>query len=293
METSAPQPSSEKLKTLGNFLRSKRNATSPAERGIVSSRRRLNPGLSREETAALADIGASWYARLEAGHISHPTVATMRAVARALQFTPVEREFAFRLAGVIEPGVEPAAAPSTGNAIVEMLTGTGIVAMILYDRFLAPVGWNATADGMLGFSTYATIVERNPVVHLENPMIIHFFGADFESWSRDIVGVFRRAYSTEDRTPYAQAVLDLAMTSPTFRKHWDAHHVADESALVSETIVRHHPLAGSFNAVPVNLSVPDLRGILRILAPADDDARAKFEQMRALGRPFVPETDLH
>ena len=104
------------LRELGNFLRARRRTISPEENGLPTTRRRLVPGLSRDETAALADIGSSWYARLEAGRVAQPTLATMRAIARALRLDPYEERFVLELAGLL-----PANARENGWTTSEML----------------------------------------------------------------------------------------------------------------------------------------------------------------------------
>jgi transcriptional regulator with XRE-family HTH domain len=98
--TGARDDDGKRLKELGEFLRAKRRALSPEACGVSMTRRRLSPGLSRYEAANFANIGSSWYARLEAGRVLHPTVATMRAVARALQLTAGEARHIFELAGL-------------------------------------------------------------------------------------------------------------------------------------------------------------------------------------------------
>jgi transcriptional regulator with XRE-family HTH domain len=95
-------PRQDRLKTLGLLFREKRRGVTPKECGITTSRRRLSPGLSRAEAAALADIGSSWYARLEAGRVQYPTIATLRAIARVLKLTPDEFQFTLELAAVAE-----------------------------------------------------------------------------------------------------------------------------------------------------------------------------------------------
>jgi transcriptional regulator with XRE-family HTH domain len=100
LENARDEADGKRLKELGDFLRAKRHALSPEQCGIETTRRRLSPGLSRYEAASFANIGSSWYARLEAGRVLHPTPATMRALARALQLTRSEARHMFALAGL-------------------------------------------------------------------------------------------------------------------------------------------------------------------------------------------------
>jgi transcriptional regulator with XRE-family HTH domain len=286
VEKVGPTPNPQGLKILGEFLRAKRYRTPPAERGIQTSSRRRLPGLSREEIASLADIGTSWYARLEAGHIPQPTLGTMRAVSQALRLNETETAFAFELAGIYTSEAGGVSQPRGANPIAEMLSGTGLVSMSLWDRFWGTIAWNAIADAMFQLSQFQDRVQRNPLVRIETEFATTFFGADYESWARNIVGTFRRAYSTGELTPYAEQVFQLASKLETFRKYWDQHVVTDASTPHGIVITRHHPEVGTFSAVPIDLAVPEQQAFIRILSPANEDSRAKFEALKAIGQDF-------
>ncbi|UWN49033.1 hypothetical protein ASALC70_01227 [Alcanivorax sp. ALC70] len=46
---------------LAAFLRARREAVTPEQVGLPETRRRRTPGLRREEVAALAGVGVTWY----------------------------------------------------------------------------------------------------------------------------------------------------------------------------------------------------------------------------------------
>jgi transcriptional regulator with XRE-family HTH domain len=280
-----------RLKVLGSFLRAKRRSILPEAYGITTSRRRLAPGLSREETATLANLGASWYARLEAGHVPQPSLSTMRAVSQALRLSPIEVSFAFELAGILATDSAKDDPVDASGPISEMLSSLDLVAMSLWDRFLAPIGWNALGDAMYRFSSYANRVERNPVVRIDDEFTKGFFGDAYEAYARSIVGMFRRAYSTGELTPYAHEVFERGHESERFRRYWNEHVVADSATPPGERIVRHHPTVGTFSAVPIDLMLPKTKAFLRILSAADGDSREKFKVLAATGRVFDPQTD--
>lgn len=52
---------------LAEFLRSRRERLLPEDVGLPSAKRRRTPGLRREEVAALAGVGLTWYTWLEQG----------------------------------------------------------------------------------------------------------------------------------------------------------------------------------------------------------------------------------
>src|SRR6201996_871958 len=81
------------------FLRSRRARLSPSDVGLSDDGgRRRTPGLRREELAAVAGVGVSWYTWLEQGRDINPSPEVLDAVAHALQLDPAERRTLFALA---------------------------------------------------------------------------------------------------------------------------------------------------------------------------------------------------
>ena len=77
---------------LGDYLRARRARLDPSAFGFTTSRRRT-PGLRREEVARLADLGTTWYTRLEQGRGGAPSAEVLHRLARVLTPTTVEREY--------------------------------------------------------------------------------------------------------------------------------------------------------------------------------------------------------
>ena len=88
---------------LADFLRSRRAAVRPEAVGIEAGLRRRTPGLRREEVAARAAVGVSWYTWLEQVRAVTPSVQALEALGRALRLSPSEREYLFLLAGLAVP----------------------------------------------------------------------------------------------------------------------------------------------------------------------------------------------
>jgi hypothetical protein len=138
---------------------------------------------------------------------------------------------------------------------------------------------------MFNFSPYPSALERNSIVRMHDPYYVTYFGADFQSVARQVVGMFRRAYSAE-ATPFAQKVFERARDYPDFQRYWDEFVVADESTPDGDVHVRHHPTVGTFSIRTTDLFMLRRHDkFLRVIAPADDDAAAKFAALKALGRP--------
>ncbi|MDE3134212.1 MAG: helix-turn-helix domain-containing protein [Acidobacteriota bacterium] len=97
--------SSSRRDELRAFLRSRRARLTPADVGLPDDgARRRTPGLRREELAALAGVGVSWYTWLEQGRDIHPSPDVLEALARALRLDAAERATLF--AGAPLPAVD-------------------------------------------------------------------------------------------------------------------------------------------------------------------------------------------
>ncbi len=85
---------------LGAFLRTRREAISPATVGLPTGSRRRTPGLRREELATLAGISVEYLTRLERGRDRRPSAQVVGALADALGLSPDERVHVYRMVKV-------------------------------------------------------------------------------------------------------------------------------------------------------------------------------------------------
>ena len=91
---------------LAEFLRTRREALQPEDVGLPRGRRRRTGGLRREEVAALCDMSADYYSRIEQQRGSRPSEQMLAAIARGLHLSLDERDHLFRLAGYPVPARE-------------------------------------------------------------------------------------------------------------------------------------------------------------------------------------------
>src|SRR5215472_10765889 len=92
---------------LADFLRKRRERLAPADFGFPPNPRRRAPGLRREEVAALAGVGLTWYTSLEQGKDIRVSTAFLENLARALRLTAAERAHLFALAQGRLPPLPP------------------------------------------------------------------------------------------------------------------------------------------------------------------------------------------
>ncbi|MDQ0378810.1 helix-turn-helix domain-containing protein [Amycolatopsis thermophila] len=76
---------------LGEFLRTAREAVTPAEVGLPTGPRRRTPGLRRAELATLAGVSIDYLSRLEQGRDRHPSPQVLGALADAMRLSPEAR----------------------------------------------------------------------------------------------------------------------------------------------------------------------------------------------------------
>lgn len=92
---------------LSEFLKSRRERITPQEVGLPAGTRRRTPGLRREEVAALAGVGLTWYTWLEQGREIRASSAFLDRLASTLKLDAAERRHLFLLAHQrlpVEPG---------------------------------------------------------------------------------------------------------------------------------------------------------------------------------------------
>ena len=82
---------------LAAFLRAQRERLSPADVGLPSGTRRRTPGLRREEVAALAGVGLTWYTWLEQGRDIGVSSTFLDNLSRVLKLDAAEKPGAYSL----------------------------------------------------------------------------------------------------------------------------------------------------------------------------------------------------
>ncbi|WP_447878094.1 helix-turn-helix transcriptional regulator [Serratia fonticola] len=210
---------------LADFLRMKREKLSPQAVGLPSGTRRRTPGLRREEVAALAGVGLTWYTWLEQGREINASVEFLEDLARVLKLDATERYHLFLLAHQRPPVV-------AGHQWCQV---TPLVRRLLDDLTLRPayvmnlswdiIAWNPAADRLF------TIAERQPQ---QRNMLWMLFAdpelnqrlMEWQEQAPQILASFRRDYARapQDAT-MLQRIQALSDVSPQFRQLWQQHDI--------------------------------------------------------------------
>ncbi len=139
---------------LGEFLRSRREQVTPEEVGLPVGKRRRTPGLRREEVAALAGVGLTWYTWLEQGRDIRASADFLDRLARTLKLDAIERRHLFLLAHQrlpAEPGKTWCSVPPLVHRLMNDLpTRPAYVLNLRWDV----LAWNHAAARLFGFSEH-------------------------------------------------------------------------------------------------------------------------------------------
>jgi transcriptional regulator with XRE-family HTH domain len=262
------------------FLRSRRARLAPADVGLPDDgARRRTPGLRREELAALAGVGVSWYTWLEQGRDIHPSPDVLDALARALRLDAAERTTLFALARSELPlpnGLDssPTEDAADGRApLVSLVEALHPMPAYLIGPMTGILAWNRAASALFGSPDHLAPEHRSLLW-----MLLIDPGQDGanpgrQATARNMVARFRTEYAQHAGEPgYERFVAELRDRSPQFARWWGEHEVNDTQR-GTKTI--EHPTLGTLrlhHAQTVPTGTTDLR--LTVYAPADAATRA-------------------
>lgn len=268
---------------LGAFLRSRREALSPAEVGLPEGPWRRTPGLRRAELATLADVSVDYLTRLEQGRDIHPSSQVLAALAEALRLSEADLDHLRRLAA-ISNGTElcPAARAAarvvrpTVRAVLEALEPTPafVVNQVTdllawtegYERLARPLGILDSDEANLAWFTFAD--ERARSIY-----------PDWDAVADEHVAALRAELTGHpDADPFAARLSHAA--GAAFSDRWQR-----PTAPWIRTGVRGvaHPDVGVLHLAFESLELPDLdRQRLVIYLP--DDAATSTGLDRLAGR---------
>lgn len=208
---------------LAAFLRTRRESLTPAEVGLPSGRRRRTPGLRREEVAALAGVGLTWYTWLEQGREIGVSAAFLDNLARVLKLDSAERRHLFLLAHErppAEPGKTWCVVPALVRRLMNDLDPHPAYVLNLRWDVLA---FNPSADALFAFSAHPPH-RRNFLWLLFTDTLFHQRFAHWEAQAPGILAGFRRDFTRASQEADIRELVDeLERISPEFRQWWRRH----------------------------------------------------------------------
>jgi transcriptional regulator with XRE-family HTH domain len=225
----APNHMLSRAQELGEMLRRRRETLDPTRLGLGRVGRIRTPGLRREEVAARADIGITWYTKLEQGRPIRVSPRVLLAVAHALEFNDFETEHLFKLAGlppaprIEDPRVcEPLSAAS--QSILDQLCP--YPALIQTKRYNIR-GFNEAYCRLVGVDLNVIPPEDRNCIYLSlvNPMW-RASQADPDEMLANMAALFRTSMAEHLDDPVWERQLERYMTaSDRFRVVWDRYQL--------------------------------------------------------------------
>ncbi|MCW8164108.1 XRE family transcriptional regulator [Verminephrobacter aporrectodeae subsp. tuberculatae] len=210
---------------LSEFLRSRRERLTPADVGLPSCNRRRTPGLRREEVAALAGVGLTWYTWLEQGRGISVSVVFLESLSRVLKLDAAERRYLFLLTQQ-RPPPEPGKTWCVVPQLVHRLMGDLVLrpAYVLNLRWDV-LAWNAAAERVFHFDS--CLPGRRNLLWLlfTDPATRELFDP-WEEQALQLLSRFRQDFVKATQEPDICALIkDLEKVDPDFKTWWQQQDI--------------------------------------------------------------------
>ncbi|WP_249998633.1 helix-turn-helix transcriptional regulator [Actinoplanes sp. M2I2] len=221
---------------LGEFLRARREMTSPTAIGLPSAGRRRTPGLRREELAGSAGVSTDYYARLEQGREQRPSAQVVAALARTLGLNAEETAHLHHLAQTVPQPARRATA-TVRPSLLRLMDGWLDTPAVIIDRRL-----DLLAGNRLGRALFAPMLDKGEINLVRfaflDPAAREFY-PDWERVARNTLGTLRAGSGDlVDDSRLTELVGELSLKSPDFRRLWARHDVRGKTHEAKQ--FRHH-----------------------------------------------------
>lgn len=237
---------------LAEFLRTRRERLSPEDVGLPRVRRRRTPGLRREEVAALAGVGLTWYMWLEQGRNIGVSADFLENLARVLKLDAAERRHLFLLVHgrpPAEPGRTFCIVPSLAARLVKDLAPHAAYIINLRWDVLA---YNDPADHLFGFGKHKP-GRRNLLWLLFTDPVLREAFIDWEEQARAMLASFRRDFATAREDADVCALVDeLEHVSAEFKGWWWQQDVHAPCTGVRTICVEGQPIAFEHTSLAID-----------------------------------------
>ncbi|MEU3374384.1 helix-turn-helix domain-containing protein [Streptomyces sp. NPDC006711] len=261
--------------TLGAALRRWRDRLSPVDVGRAPRPGRRAAGLRREELAELAGLSVDYVVRLEQGRATNPSAQVVASLARALQLRPPERDYAYRLAGLLPPQ-EGTISTHVPAGVQRMLARLGEFPVGVFSADWTLLTWTPAWAVLMGDPSSRTHAERNLVraAFATGPTGLTSWPViqDGDTLNTALVADLRTALlNYPDDRSLTGLVAELRSTSAEFTRLWDEGAVGPHVS-ARKTVL--HPQAGEVTCDCDVLTVPgsDIRLVVYTVAAGSADA---------------------
>jgi transcriptional regulator with XRE-family HTH domain len=211
-------------KTLGEFLRARREAITPnQQRHGDLARRRRTPGLRREEVAVRAGISADYYARLEQGRENHPSARILDALVIALGLSPSEATYLYDLATPRHRWRQKASSQQNpAEYLLLIMQAWTLGPAYIVNRRCDVLAENPQASELFSQFTITGNVLRLLFLDPEAKTL----WVNWESYVKTAIATVHRTAGIDiDQPDITDIVLELSKKSSDFVQMWNSHDV--------------------------------------------------------------------
>jgi hypothetical protein len=269
---------------LRQFLQGRRARIRPEDAGLPSGGRRRVPGLRREEVAALAGVGLTWYTMFETGIAQGVSSEVIDSVARALQLTQGER---MHLKGLAERISYHTAEVEVDPLVREALHGWIDAPAYVISRAWDVLDWN---------QAYSTVWEIEKPGSQPFNIVLRYFvdermralhGESWPAFANTLVAMFRFSWARHLADGRYRILLAALREQSEFVSRWESQDV--EHPMMSSTATIDSPAVGQFTYEVLNLDyTPGEQQSLVVQVPLGESAyRVRSElavRWRHIGR---------
>jgi transcriptional regulator with XRE-family HTH domain len=269
------------------FLRARRAELSPETVGLTRGKRRLTPGLRREEVAHLAGIGLTWYTWLEQGRNIRVSAEVLDRIATALRLSHSDKAYLFALTGrslSTNRNDKSEIDEAIKLALGSIETSPAIIVNPRFDI----VASNALARSLFERDACEGPFSDNLIWRAFLDSGMRTLSPTLASRRRSAVGILRSNYASRIGDPYFEELLHaLREASDEFARTWDN---CKTESLASARFSLESLRLGSLNICAAGFTIPEHPGFLMIIyAPADSETAGIFnreaERLRKQARP--------
>ncbi len=233
------------------FLQSRRARLRPEDMGLPSAGRRRVAGLRREEVAALAGVGVTWYTMFETGTAHGVSDSVVASVARALRLSKAERG---HLAALAHNTSLP-----TGDTVVDPLILRALEHWIEAPAYVITttwtvLAWNAAFARVWAIEPPGSSPFNVVLWHFVDPVVRTMHGANWHAFAQTLVAMVRTGYGRHLHDESYLTLLETLREDPEFVAMWEQHDVSLTRVMTRGEIIS--PNVGPFRYEVLNLPLP-------------------------------------
>ena len=210
---------------LAEFLRSRRERISLAEAGLPPTGRRRTPGLRREEVAALAGVGLSWYTWFEQGRDIGVSPVFLDNLCRVLKLDALERRHLYLLSHQRPPAEEGKTWCVVPQIVHRLMADLPLRPAYVLNLRWDVLAWNPAADKIFQFSG-KTPEQRNFLSMLFTDEHTKSLFQPWDDQAIQMLSSFRRDHvHASNESDVASLVRELESVSAPFKDWWSRQDI--------------------------------------------------------------------